>query len=287
AVAPGPRALVRRAGSAFVVLGLALAACAPWTARNCARMEKCALVSVNGGWNLAIGTQTRDGGWQEITVPPRCKEVFAEAAKDTCFGEAAREAIARDPVSWIARVPAKLHVTFDYFGAAPWYLHEASRVRFPWRAKVLLGGLEVVASRLLLLAALVAARKLPGPNAIGREAVTGVGLVAVFLPGGGVVAYLACAFAIALVGPRSLARLPLVVPATAAVILVTALTHAVFFGAGRYGLVVVPFVTALAFVRVRGEATEALREDGSGVTLRAVDADQAIAGPEPATEERP
>ena len=25
--------------------------------------------------------------------------------------------------------------------------------------------------------------------------------------------------------------------------------HAVFFGAGRYGLVVVPFVTALAFVR--------------------------------------
>jgi hypothetical protein len=36
---------------------------------------------------------------------------------------------------------------------------------------------------------------------------------------------------------------------TAAVLVATAVLHAVFFGAGRYGLVVVPFVTALAFVR--------------------------------------
>jgi hypothetical protein len=39
------------------------------------------------------------------------------------------------------------------------------------------------------------------------------------------------------------------VPMTAAVLVATAVMHAVFFGAGRYGLVVVPFVTALAFVR--------------------------------------
>jgi hypothetical protein len=33
--------------------------------------------------------------------------------------------------------------------------------------------------------------------------------------------------------------------------------HAVFFGAGRYGLVVVPFVAALAFVRPAAKASSA------------------------------
>jgi hypothetical protein len=50
-----------------------------------------------------------------------------------------------------------------------------------------------------------------------------------------------------LVGWRSLTRAPLVLPTTAAVILATVATHAAFFGSGRYGLVVAPFVGALAF----------------------------------------
>jgi hypothetical protein len=36
---------------------------------------------------------------------------------------------------------------------------------------------------------------------------------------------------------------------TAAVIFFTALVHATFFGAGRYGLVALPFVAVLAFAR--------------------------------------
>ena len=79
----------------------------------------------------------------------------------------------------------------------------------------------------------------------------------------GIGGYLACVVAIALLGRRALARSPLLVPATAAVILVTAAMHAVFFGSGRYGLVVVPFVTALAFARpVRGGGTAAVRASG-------------------------
>ncbi len=249
AVRSGPRALLRRARVAVGMTMLALLVCAPWTARNCVRMEKCALVSVNGGWNLAIGTQTRDGGWQEMAVPDACKEVFAEAAKDTCFGRAALGVIVGGPLRWLARAPAKLRVTFDYFGAAPWYLHAASPEKFPSSAKVALAAIEVLASRLLLLAALVSVRKLEGPRPFAREAVTAVGLVACFLPSGCVLGYLACAVGILLLGTRALARAPVVVPATAAVILATAATHAVFFGAGRYGLVVVPFVTALAFLR--------------------------------------
>jgi 4-amino-4-deoxy-L-arabinose transferase-like glycosyltransferase len=243
---------------------LAIAVCAPWTARNCRRMERCALVSVNGGWNLAIGTQTTDGGWREMAVPDACKEVFAEAAKDECFGKAAQGVITHDLVGWLARAPAKLHMTFDYLGAAPWYLHTANAEAFPYRAKVLLGSVEVLASRLLLLAALVAVRKLAGPRQVAREAVTALGLAACFLPWGGVYAYLACAIAILLLGARSLARAPVVVPATAAVILATAATHAVFFGSGRYGLVVVPFVTALAFVRATREPGTGDRGPGTG-----------------------
>jgi 4-amino-4-deoxy-L-arabinose transferase-like glycosyltransferase len=239
-----------RAGllGATLVTVLALAVCAPWTARNCRRMDKCALVSVNGGWNLAIGTQTTGGGWQEIVVPEACKEVFAEAAKDDCFGREARSVIAADPAQWLARVPAKLRVTFDYFGAAPWYLHVANPERFPYRAKVVLAVLETLASRLLLIAALVTVRKLEGPRRLLREAVTGFGLLACFLEAGAM-GYLACALAILLLGPRELVRLPRIVAVTAAVLVATALLHSVFFGAGRYGLVVVPFVTALAFVR--------------------------------------
>ncbi len=233
---------------------LAIAVCAPWTARNCRRMDRCALVSVNGGWNLAIGTQTADGGWREIAVPDACKEVFAEAAKDACFGKEAEAVIARDPLGWFARVPAKLHMTFDYLGAAPWYLHTANAEAFSYRAKVTLGSIEVLASRLLLIAALVAVRKLAGPRHGLREALTACGLLMCLLPWGAVYAYLACALAILFLGARALARAPLVVPATAGVILATAATHAVFFGSGRYGLVVLPFVTALAFVREKREA---------------------------------
>jgi 4-amino-4-deoxy-L-arabinose transferase-like glycosyltransferase len=78
-VRPGSRLGVRAAYAAAVT-ALALAVCAPWTARNCARMERCALVSVNGGWNLAIGTQTTDGNWAPIVVTESCKTVFEEAA---------------------------------------------------------------------------------------------------------------------------------------------------------------------------------------------------------------
>ena len=253
AVASGAERPWRRAAlAAAFVSAAALAVCAPWTVRNCARMERCALVSVNGGWNLAIGTQTEDGGWHEIAVPDACKEVFQEAAKDTCFGREAMREIARHPVAWLARAPAKLRATFDYFGAAPWYLHTANPARFPHGAKVALGIVETLVSRLLLAGALVTLLRMPtreGAAARIRKGLAAVGLVAcVLVPG--TIGYLALAGAILALG-RPLARAPLIVPFTAAVILATAAIHATFFGAGRYGMIVTPFVAALAFVRPR------------------------------------
>jgi len=237
----------RIAGAALASI-LALGVCAPWTVRNCVRMDRCALVSVNGGWNLAIGTETVDGSWHEMTVPDACKDVFSEAAKDACFGDAAKRAILRDPASWLVRIPNKFAVTFNFFVAAPWYLHSANPARFSYGAKVTLSTIETLVSRLLLAGALVSVVKLAGPRRRARMIICGVGLVSCVLVTG-YVGYLACAIGIALLGRHALEELPSVVAVTAAVVSATALAHAVFFGAGRYGLVVVPFVTALAFVR--------------------------------------
>jgi 4-amino-4-deoxy-L-arabinose transferase-like glycosyltransferase len=247
ALAVRPETAVRvRLAHAAVVTATALACVAPWTSRNCARMHRCALVSVNGGWNLLIGTQTSSGAWEPMKVPPECAQVWDEAGKDACFERAARGDIARAPLAWLARVPAKIAVTLDYFGAAPWYLHSSNAEAFGDRAKLSLAAVETVTCRLLLLGALVACGRLPGARPGERRIVALLGAAAA-LTVQACLGYLALVACIALLGPRALARAPMVAPCTAAVILATVAVHAVFFGAGRYGLVVVPFVTALAF----------------------------------------
>jgi hypothetical protein len=240
----GWRTRIRRAA---LVTGIALALVAPWTARNCRVMHRCALVSVNGGWNLLIGAATTNGSWQPVPVPPACATVWDEAAKDACFGAAGWDAIRAAPVSWLARAPAKLASTFDYFGAAPWYLHASNPAAFDDHAKVALGALEVLASRLLLLGALIVCGRLEGPNALLRKVASLAGAAgAVTLHAWiGYLAIVACA---GLVGSRALGRTSPAIALAAAVVLLTACVHTVFFGAGRYGLAVVPFVTALAFV---------------------------------------
>lgn len=255
AAASGPAWRAPLVGAAIVTT-IALGVCLPWTARNCVRMEKCALVSVNGGWNLAIGTQTEDGAWREIAVPPECREVFQEAAKDECFGAAARRAILAEPGRWLAHMPAKLHATFDYFGAAPWYLHTANSAAFSYDAKIRLASVETLISRLLLLAALIGMARTSRSRVVG--AVGALGAIACFT----VQAWPAYV----LLGVLALVRWrgPLLYPYSGAVVLGTALTHAVFFGAGRYGLVVVPFVSALALAQPPLQAHAWLRRRRTG-----------------------
>jgi hypothetical protein len=240
-----------RARQAAVVTAIAVVCVAPWTARNCRVMHRCALVSVNGGWNLLIGAVTTTGGWQPVAVPRECATVWDEAGKDTCFEHAGLREIGAAPASWLGRVPSKLASTFDYFGAAPWYLHASNPEAFDERAKVALAAVEVLASRLLLLGALVACGRLQGPREAWRKGVALAGAAAAVTLHAwiGYVAIVVCA---ALLGPRALSRASPAVSLAAVVILLTAAVHAVFFGSGRYGLAVVPFVAALAFVQREG-----------------------------------
>jgi len=255
-----------RARAAVIVTAVTLACCAPWTLRNCVAMKQCALVSVNGGWNLAIGTQTTNGAWQAIDVPAACRTVWDEAAKDACFAREAEGEIVRHPLAWLARAPSKIAVTLDYFGGAPWYLHLANGEAFGDRAKVALGVVETIVCRVTLLFALFAVARADGACKRVRWGLCGVGAVFACVTYGWI-AYAALALAIVAVGPRTWSRSPVTLPFTAALLLATIATHAVFFGAGRYGLVVVPFVTVLAFARgLRGKAMPPLASESRAIS---------------------
>src|SRR5262245_11712687 len=58
--------MTRRFLAPAAVLAFTLLTVSPWTARNCVRMHRCALVSVNGGWNLLIGAHTESGSWAPL-----------------------------------------------------------------------------------------------------------------------------------------------------------------------------------------------------------------------------
>ncbi|WP_437275683.1 hypothetical protein WME90_31135 [Sorangium sp. So ce375] len=259
----------RRAAPVLLTVLAALLVCAPWTARNCLRMNRCALVSVNGGWNLLIGADPAStGAWSPVQVPEACREVFDEAGKDACFGREARRMIAERPGAWLGLVPRKLAATFDYCGAAGWYLHASNPAAFSEADKVALGAVETVFERVVLLAALVWAARRParasgaarGPSLaqraldLARLALFALGVVAA-LHVHAWVGYVAL-LGLALLRGRALLGAPVLVGAALAVLAATAATHAVFFGAGRYALVAFPLLSGLAALAAARQNTD-------------------------------
>jgi hypothetical protein len=209
-------------------------------------MRQCALVSFNGGWNLLIGSgEKATGAWAPIDVPEACRTVWDEAEKDACFGREARSMIGRAPGRFLGLVPARLAATFDYAGAPGFYLHESNPDAFDEDAKVRLGAVETVYERLAYLGALAAAAFALGPRRWARRIVAGVSAI-FFLGLHAYVGVVGLLVALALRGKR-LFEGPALAPATFFVVAATALVHAVFFGSGRYSMVVFPLVTGLAF----------------------------------------
>jgi len=247
-----------------VVGAVAVALCVPWVVRNEVRMGEAGL-SFNGGWNLLIGaTPSAQGSWAPLEVPEACREVFDEAKKDLCFGREATNWIKANPGKWVSLAPSKLAVTFDYCGAPGWYLHAANPEAFSYRWKVTLGALETAMERILLAAALLGIGLARGPRRRARIVLSVIAALPL-LTRHAWLSYVGLA-PVALLFGGSLASAPFVLIATVGVVGLTAVTHSVFFGAGRYALPVMPFITALSgglLLRAdRGDSSGPERGDG-------------------------
>ena len=148
--------VTRRLTHAGVVLAAALLTCAPWTARNCVRMEPLRARQRERRVEPPHWCSHRQRLVDAGRHAAECREVWDEAGKDACFERAARREIIHSPGAWLARIPRKLAVTFDVFAAGPYYLHRSNPRAFDVDATVIAGGIETFASRLLLALSFVA-----------------------------------------------------------------------------------------------------------------------------------
>jgi 4-amino-4-deoxy-L-arabinose transferase-like glycosyltransferase len=237
-------AILTRLRAAAEVTLLALLLCLPWTLRNCQRMDGCVFVSANGGWNLLIGTMPEGkGSFAPITgasVPAECREVFGEAGKDRCFGEAGRRRIAAEPLAWLALAPSKLGQLFDHGAVASSYLHASNGGLVPDRTKLAIATLETLWSRFLLLGACFGVLRAARCR-IGRGFAL---LAAAFaLSPWGYLAQLCVLGGLLALRPDP-GRRPLAFLA-AGLLGLLLVTHVVFFGAARYALVWLPWLPLL------------------------------------------
>jgi hypothetical protein len=237
----------KRAFTAVATTAIAVATFAPWTVRNCLRMDRCVLVSANGGWNLLIGAAPEaDGTFAPVAdelVPSECRSVFGEATKDACFARAAFGSIARAPLTWLARVPRKLAHTFDYGGAPGWYLNASNPGAFGERAKLVLGSAETIWQRGAALLAIIGLSLLSGPRARARRV---LGAVATPLAWPGMLGLVAQGL---LLGRNLASHLPALTAVAA--VATTTLSHAVFFGAGRYSMACYGAIALLSAAAIR------------------------------------
>lgn len=239
-----PASWGQRLRGAAEVLLVALACLAPWTLRNCAKMDGCVLVSANGGWNLLIGTLPEGkGSFAPIagdTVPPECRNEFGEAGKDRCFGRAGTRRIREAPLSWLALAPSKLGQLFNHSAVASSYLQTSSPTLVGERERTAVATIETLYSRLLLLGACVGLLRSALTRA-GRGAALAAGFFT--LSPWGALAQLGVLMRLLIEKPGP-GRRPLELVA-ATLLGLCFVTHIVFFGAPRYALVWLPWLAWL------------------------------------------
>ena len=94
-------------------------------------LDGCALISTNGGWNLAISALTEDGGYRELPPGSACRNAQGPVEQDRCFREQGWEKIASDPWAWLTKIPDKLRHTYNYEAFAIGYLAHADPDTWP------------------------------------------------------------------------------------------------------------------------------------------------------------
>lgn len=241
----GMLALGRRA---LAVAAVALAVVLPWTARNCLVMDGCALVSTNGGWNLAIGASPRaTGRFSTLRGSDGCRIVTGQVQQDRCWMDAGMAWIANDPRRWIGLMDDKLGHTFDHESFAIGYLGEADPQAWPEPRRALGRGVLSWTHRALL--SLAACGVIAAPRR-ARPATLLVLLTVVLLAFAATVTpshpYWLLALWIPLFAGLRHAKLSPTHLYAAGSVATVALTHAVFFGEDRYHMVVTPMLAILA-----------------------------------------
>jgi 4-amino-4-deoxy-L-arabinose transferase-like glycosyltransferase len=262
-------ALVALAGA------LALLPVLPWTARNCARMDGCALVSTNAGWNLAIGAFPRaTGRFETLRSSDGCREVTGQVQQDRCWLQYGLGQIEAHPLRWLSLVPAKLGFTFDHESFAVEYLHEARPEAWPEPRRTLGRDVTTFAHRLLLAAAALGCVAFPRRGSRGAALATHGALLAVaaalaaFAAAGDTPHFWPIALFVSVVPWLPLPGRPAMPPALVlpvSLLATTLLTHAVFFGEDRYHVVVTPVLALLAAAALRPASRSTKEADREAV----------------------
>lgn len=242
---------------AAAACALALVPVLPWTVRNCRVMDGCALVSTNGGWNLAIGAFPRaTGRFETLRATDGCRDVTGQVQQDRCWLGYGIEQIREHPWHWLSLVPAKLGFTFDHESFAVEYLHEAMPQVWPEDRRARIREFTTLAHRILVAAAALGCIGFPLGRSVRPRALATQATVLIVAAALGGVALLADspAFWPLVVFTAITPWLPLYgrPPFPPALLLGVALlgtlivTHAIFFGEDRYHMVVTPVLAVLA-----------------------------------------
>jgi 4-amino-4-deoxy-L-arabinose transferase-like glycosyltransferase len=234
----------------------------PWTVRNCVVLDGCALVSTNGGWNLAIGALSETGRFRALTPEDGCVGVDGPVAQDRCWGERGWLAIRQDPMGWLGRIPDKLRHTYNHESFAVAYLAEAKPSEWErdhtWHVMNVMTSLH---HALMLAAALGTVSRLSRHR--WREQWGPLVLLA------GILLFSAYALSLperplfwvgVMIPLLGLIRLPGAPPIDDGLrylyglLAITSLTHMLFFGDDRYHLAISPVFCILAAAALRRPA---------------------------------
>lgn len=260
--------------AALVSTLAALVVVAPWTVRNCVVMDGCALVSTNGGWNLAIGSFPRaTGRFETLRGSDGCTVVTGQVQQDRCWSRRAAEWIQSDPMRWLSLIPKKLSFTFDHESFAVGYLGEADPSRWPEARKEEARQLLSGAHRLLIVHAPLAffsrpTRRRP-TTLLGPLLVLLLAWIAVMTDAHPFWPLAVALVVVAAARVRTFGR-DGAVGYAAYVVATLLLVHAVFFGEDRYHIVVSPLLCLLAAFALRRPSER--RESESASSLEAEEA---------------
>lgn len=249
-------------GGAAAACAIALVPVLPWTARNCAVMDGCALVSTNAGWNLAIGSFPRaTGRFETLHSEDGCRDVTGQVQQDRCWFALGVENIRRSPARWLGLVPAKLGYTFDHESFPVEYLHQARPQLWPETRRTAWRDFTSTAFRALATFAALGcvgfARRGRGVMVQGMLAAL-VGMMLLFGARSEAPTFWPLVLVCSIVPWLPLPGAPAARPALllpVALLGTTVLTHAIFFGEDRYHVVVLPALAMLAAGMLRQSRT--------------------------------